>query len=490
MHLELRTSARVGLFCLLSITGSVACGSGDNNPDSSSDVTAPTDVTMTDDAAHETGTDASVDAPSDGSAPAEPTPTIVATSATGHDRLFGVAYDTAGNFYAVGVVADGTEATADFRTQVLKFNAAGQRDMTFGTNGVASHNIAAGTNGEVSRGIVVQASGKIVVASTVEHAGAADARDRDIALVRFNANGSLDTTFGTNGVVTLDLSTGEVDGTSYVADTAWGLSQYADGRLLVTGASKRTGATDTDFAVVRLSVDGVRDAAFGTNGLVTVDVSNRSASPRTATILADNSVVVAGYMNDGGVVKPVIFKLTPAGGLDPAFGTAGIFTQTVLMAVTEAYAAVAQGTSFVTAGYGRNSASENIDWLSLRVTANGQLDTTYGEMGVARLDYMGFADNARTLVALADNRMLLVGGGRTGEMNSDAMIGLLTPDGQRVSTFGTNGLRTFDLGGASDFFWGAAVSPSGSHVAIVGTKAVTAGMGNDDGAVLLLPVPR
>jgi uncharacterized delta-60 repeat protein len=203
-----------------------------------------------------------------------------------------------------------------------------------------------------------------------------------------------------------------VVGTGYVADSAWGLSVYSDGRLLVSGAQKRSGGTDSDFAVVRLSADGVRDAAFGTNGVATVDVNNRNASPRTTTLLPDGGIVMAGYMDDGGVVKPVLFKLTSAGALDPTFGTAGIFAPTVLAAVTEAYGAVLQGTSFVTAGYGRNSASENLDWLSLRVSSTGALDTTWGTAGVARLDLAMFNDNARALVALPDNRVLLVGGGR------------------------------------------------------------------------------
>lgn len=428
----------------------------------------------------------------DGGVPAAPR--VVAVSATGHDRFFGVTYDAAGNFYAVGVVSSSNvAATADFETVVAKFSAAGVLDTSFGTGGYARHNLAVGLGGEVARGIVVQPTGKIVVAATIEHAGATDPRDRDIALVRFNANGTRDTAFGTDGVVTLDLSAGEVVGTGYVADVAWDLSAYSDGRLVVTGAQKRTGGTDTDFAVVRLSADGVRDAAFGTNGVATVDINNRSANPRTATLLADGGIVMSGYMDDGGVVKPVLFKLTSAGVLDPSFGTAGVFAPTVLAAATEAYGAVLQGTSFVTAGYGRNSASESLDWLSLRVSATGALDTTWGTAGVARLDLAMFNDNARALVALPDNRMLLVGGGRPTANNVDGMLAMLTATGQADTTFGARGIRTYDFGGASDFFWGVALNPARTQAAIVGARAVAtpaadAGVSaeNDDSVVFVL----
>ncbi len=250
--------------------------------------------------------------------PAGATPSVVAVSATGHDRFFGVTYDAAGSFYAVGVVSDSNvAATADFETVVAKFSAAGVLDTSFGTGGYARHNLAVGLGGEVARGIVVQSTGKIVVAATIEHVGAMDPRDRDIALVRFNANGTRDTAFGTNGVVTLDLSDGVLDG--HHLRRRHGLGAHRLPRRPPRGhrRPKRTGGTDTDFAVVRLSADGVRDAAFGTNGVATVDINNRSANPRTATLLPDGSIVVSGYMDDGGVVKPVLFKLTPRGRSTP-----------------------------------------------------------------------------------------------------------------------------------------------------------------------------
>ncbi len=426
------------------------------------------------------------DVPTDAGTPPA-APVTMAISAAGHDRFYGVTYDAMGRIYATGQAADSTETTADYRVFVARFTPTGERDMTFGTMGVASHNIAVGTNGENARTLVVQSTGRVVVLATVEHLGGADARDRDIALVRFNADGTRDMTFGTNGVVTLDLSTGVVDGTSFVADSAWGITRYSDDRLLITGSAVRTGGMDSDFAVVRLSADGARDATFGTNGVVTVDVNNRSASPRTSTILADGSTVTAGYMNDGGIVKPVLFKLTPAGVLDTTFGTGGIYSATVLAAITEAYAAALQGTSFVTAGYGRNAAPDHLDFVSLRITGAGALDTTYGAMGVARVDLAMFNDNARDLVVLPDNRVLLVGGGRPTEMNVDAMLAMLTPNGALDTSFGTGGRRVFDLGGASDFFWGAAINPARNRVAVVGTRAGVTG-GNDDGVLFILPL--
>jgi uncharacterized delta-60 repeat protein len=418
----------------------------------------------------------------------EATPAVVSMSATGHDRLFGVTYDRQGNAYATGVVADGTDGTADFAMMVAKFSSSGSLDTTFGTGGVARQNVAVGTSGELSRGIVVQSTGKIVISGTVEHADAQDARDRDIAVVRFNANGTLDTSFGTNGVTILDLSDGEVVGSGYVADTVWGLTLDGSDRLILTGAQKRAGGTDTDFAIVRLTANGARDATFGTNGVTTVDINNLGANPRTSIVLANGSIVSSGYMTENGVTSAVIFKLSQTGQLDTTFGTGGISRQSPLGLVTEVYAIAAQGNSIVTTGYGRNSTSESLDYVSLRLTANGALDTSYGTNGVTRIDVGGFNDNSRSLIVLPDGRVLLIGGGRPSENNQDAVMVLLTPNGQPDVSFAPDGRRVFELGGAADHFWSVAMAPSRNQIAVVGLRGVGTAPGNDDAALLLVPV--
>jgi len=502
MHRFTHTSTRFALVLgLLGAAGLAGCGDSTTTPPADAgtsdlgnpvdsgppvDSGTPTDVVSPTDE----GTPTDVVTPTD-AGPVMITPRNLALSAAGHDRFYGVAYDAQGNFYAVGVVADGTAATDDQRTVVAKFNAQGELDTTFGTNGIATHNLAMGGTGEVLRGIVVQPSGRIVISGVIEAAGAMDARDRNLAVARLMPNGTLDTSFGTGGLVTLDLGAGGLDGTTYVADNLWSMAQYPDGRLVLCGSTRRTGGNDSDFVTVRLTVDGARDATFATNGVFTLDIDNRSGTPRTSTVLPDGSIISNGYMTDGGVIRPVIYKLTPAGVLDTTFGTMGIFQTPVLMAVTETYAAVLQGTNLVTTGYGRNGSMENLDWLSLRLTSNGALDTTFGTNGYVRVDLNNFNDNARTLVALPDNRLFMVGGGRPTETNSDGMVGMLTANGARDTTFGTNGLMTFDLGGGSDFFWGVALSPMATHAAVVGSKGVGTTAGEDDDAVVLLvPLTR
>ncbi len=349
--------------------------------------------------------------------------------------------------------------------------------------------------GEVARGIVLQSTGKIVVAGTVEHTGG-DARDRDIAVVRFNANGTPDLTFGAGGTTAvriLDLSAGAAAGAGYSADSQWGLVVRPNDKLVVSGAVKAAGRNDTDYALVQLNADGTTDTAgFGAQGVFSLDLGDQqSASARNATLLADGSIVMVGYKDDASNVgSPVMFKVTSAGVLDTTFATSGVYNELILPLQSEFYACSSQGTSFVTAGYGRSNTSESLDWLSVRINAAGQRDMTYGNNGIARMDLAGQADSARYVVTLPGDRVMLMGSGRINATNANAVIAVYTKDGQPDTTFGPQGRRVYDLGGPSDFMWAAAVAPDASKVAIVGLGgyAADAGVG-DKSALLILPLP-
>lgn len=421
--------------------------------------------------------------------PVKETVKIIPISAMGHDRLYGVTFDKDGNIFATGLAGDGIDATTNMKTVVAKFDRYGELVPGFGTNGVVVYDIVAGTNGEFPRTIAVQSTGRVIVTATVEHAGATDPRDRDFAIVGFTPTGQLDKTFGKDGVTILDLSDGEVVGMSYVADQAYGLARYDDDRLVVTGAIKRKGATDTDFAVVRLTAGGQLDQTFGTNGVFSLDIDMVGASPRHVTIMPDESVFMCGYDIVNNITHPVIFKLTKNGQLDASFGKGGIFNDIVLNLVTEAYAIIPNGNRLVTVGYGRDNEMESVDLVSIGLTTDGKLDQGWGNKGVARFDPGGFNDNGRFIVGLPGDRVLLVGGGRVSADAVDGVMGMLDKNGQPDTNFGPKGMRTFMLGGPSDHLWGVALSPDKTYIAAVGIKGVAA-PGNDDSALVLVPITK
>ncbi len=420
---------------------------------------------------------------------AEAKSSVLSISQTGHDRFFSVAFDKDGNFYAAGSVASSTEASSDSKAVVAKFLADGSLDTTFGESGYASFNFVAAGSGEVARSIAVDSQGRIVIGGALEHANAADPRDRDLFVARLSANGVLDASFGVNGLAIVDLSQGAVNGQSFTADGFGGLAVDSQDRIVLEGAQKRAEGFDTDFVVTRLSSDGTVDTSFAVNGKFSIDNKNLNASAKNPILLGDGSIIGTGYNRDG-VNVPFVFKLTPEGALDTTYGEDGVFKSKVLGAVTEVYAGVLHGTDIVTVGYGKDLDSESLDFLSLRINSQGKLDQSYGTNGYTRVDVDGFNDNGRFLAALPDGRVALVGGGRYVATNVDGMIAILNEDGSADQNFAEGGMSLFEFGGENDFLWGAAVSPAGDKLVAVGIKGMTSTGANDDAALVIVPLSR
>jgi uncharacterized delta-60 repeat protein len=412
-------------------------------------------------------------------------PIIAALSATGHDRFYGVTHDADGNIYATGQVASG---------------------------------------------IVVQSTGKIVIAGAAEHdpkAAGLLANDTDIVLVRWNADGSLDSTFGNRGVVVLDLNSGVVTPNTMGVDTLtggdsqWALSVTPDDKLIVHGTQRAEGfqtdgvtpRTDNDWALVRLSADGVLDSTFSGDGKVTLDIGGAGASARAVTLLDDGGIIAAGYLNSmvlgQSATEPVLYKVDADGEFDDTFATAdawaapGVWHDFALQPPlgAECYGAAINGDHLITIGYGpTNGTGSGSDWVSLRFSLDGVRDTTYGTSlgGATYIDADGYGDNGRSVLVLPHGRIMGVGGGRPAPETAppagtnppgDAMIAILSEDGVPDESFAPDGFQLYDLGGAADFFWAADVQPDQKHVAVVGiASGATAGVNDDNAVLFLLPV--
>jgi uncharacterized delta-60 repeat protein len=433
---------------------------------------------------------------------------LVPLSTAGHDGLFGVVYDAAGNIYATGYAAAGVAGGDNRATIVAKFDSTGNLVTAFGDAGIATVDVVAAGNGEQPRGIALQSDGKIIVAGQVEHMVGATGlavADRNVYVLRLDTSGDLDETFGDDGIRTLDFNQG-IEGLNNQGaaalvgvDQQWGLNVYADDKVLVFGTGRAAGnkldgtpRQDTDWKVARLDANGTLDDTFGSAGVFTLDIAQAGASARTCSLLAGDSVVCAGYSTYDDRQRPVLFKLLSGGTLDPSFGGGdGIFSS-VVGSAAEAYAAAVQSTGkFVTAGYGRpDPTATSSDFVSIRVTAAGGLDTTFGTNGAFWLDVGGYGDNARAIAMLPDDSAVLIGGGRQTETETDGIVAVLTPDGAADTTFAPNGCRSYDFGTPGDFLWAGAVSPNGQTLALVGLNGVPAGdlTADTDSALILLPI--
>lgn len=413
---------------------------------------------------------------------------LLALAASGHDRLYSVTQTPDGRTYAAGFIAEG----GDQSLAVARIDASGGLDQSFGRDGVASVNVAIGGKTlEVARGLAIQSDGKIVIAGPVEHDIAATgdaARDTDVALARFDTDGTIDTSFGTSGVAVVDFGTGRAgSGTSFLADNSWGLANLPGDRLVLWGSTPAAGAdrTDTDFVAVGLTAAGVVDTAFGTGGTFTADLGASADNPRNVLVQPDGRIVATGYSNIDGVVQPVMVRFSAAGVLDGEFGSGGIATAKILDGVAESYSVAMQGDRYILAGYGRGDVpGEKVDLVMERYNSDGSWDRSFGEDGLLRVDIAEEDDRARNVIVLPDGRILAAGSGKRTATDIDAMLVLVTEDGQLDASFGDGGILITDLGGPSDAWYGLTLSADGQSVIVAGYRGTDANSGGNDEAVI------
>ncbi|HZH33209.1 MAG TPA: delta-60 repeat domain-containing protein, partial [Pyrinomonadaceae bacterium] len=186
-------------------------------------------------------------------------------------------------------------------------SAAGVLDTAFGTNGKAI--IQVGNSAQAKTG-VIQPDGKILVAGDVYR----DATRRDIVLVRYNPNGSPDTSFGDAGKVYTTISNRD--------DLANGIALQPDGKIIVVGSTQPFDFASGDFLVVRYNANGFLDSSFGADGVVIVNQSTNDFLNAVA-VHPDGKIVAVGgtSQNDG---EAVILRLNPNGTPDSGFGDGGL----------------------------------------------------------------------------------------------------------------------------------------------------------------------
>jgi uncharacterized delta-60 repeat protein/RHS repeat-associated protein len=313
-------------------------------------------------------------------------------------------FGTDGHAYAVALAPDGKIVVAGYATgggysydfAVARYHADGTLDTSFSGDGKALDNFGTQTL-DYAYAVAVQPDKKVLVAGAV-YDYAATGTSYDFAVIRYNEDGTLDTTFGTGGKAKYDLAGG--------ADYAYAMTLGSDGKIVLAGAAYR-GSASNDFAVLRLNADGTRDSGFGTNGFAYVGVGTVDYAYAVA-VDAQNRVVVAGAASTNGKYDLGLARFTSAGVLDTTFNGTGKRTSDFLGGSDYAYALAldAEG-KIVVAGRGYNGATA--DFALERYLSTGALDTSFGTAGKVLTDYAGGYDYGQALAILPGGDLLVAG---------------------------------------------------------------------------------
>jgi len=224
---------------------------------------------------------------------------VITPIGSGNDSAFAVAVQTDGAIVVAGAyVGPGGNDLA-----VVRYTSGGVLDPNFGTGGIVKTPVG---GDDAALGVVVQSDGKIVIAG-YSNTGT----DYDVVLVRYTDSGALDAGFGTGGIVTTPIGTGDF-GTSVALQT--------DGKIVVGGAS------DGDFALVRYTSSGALDTSFNSTGKVTTPIGSGNDNAQGVVVQGDGKIVVAGFAENGGSDDFALARYNADGTLDPDFHGTGKVT--------------------------------------------------------------------------------------------------------------------------------------------------------------------
>jgi uncharacterized delta-60 repeat protein len=289
---------------------------------------------------------------------------------------------------------------------VVRYTTDGNLDTTFGTGGKLTTDLTGCTSD--ARAVAIQSDGHIVVGGT-ECVGTSAS---DFALVRYNSDGSLDPTFGVGGIVITDLF-GQADVLNDIAIDS-------NGRILAVGKG------GSDFAVVRYNSDGSLDGGFGTGGIVTTNFGAMiDSEARAVAIQSDTKIVAAG--SAGSNIGLARYNSSD-GSLDGAnFGTGG----TVIAGFPSSGNGMAlQGSKIVVAG--RTDGSYGV----ARFNNDGTSDPNFGTGGRISL---GFNGEATDVAIQRDTKIVTAGYANNGATSDDFLLARFNSVGLDPR-FGTNGV--------------------------------------------------
>ncbi|MGV3661370.1 MAG: choice-of-anchor D domain-containing protein [Prosthecobacter sp.] len=316
--------------------------------------------------------------------------------------------------YTVAVQPDGKLVFGGYSNisnddfMLMRQNADGTPDTSFGSNGSVTTSIGAAT--DQGRAVLLQGDGRIVLAGYA-NSGVND----DFALVRYDADGSLDGTFGVDGKVTTVGAAG--------ADRIYAISAYPGGRILVGGEMRNTANTSVDFGLARYNANGTLDTSFGTNGVVLTSPVSNSEYVYSLLVLPDGRILAAGEANG----DAILVRLLPNGTYDTSFGTAGKSVVQVLSSTDTIYGIALQPDGKIVAT-GRTYNGSNYDLLVLRFLASGQLDSSFGTNGKIIMPY-GTGDDYGRAIALQNDGAIVITGYTASPGQDIQMLALrLLPD--------------------------------------------------------------
>lgn len=325
------------------------------------------------------------------------------------------------------ILAGDTQLNPNVMSYVaIRYNANGSIDSIYGVAGVA--NINDGSSNKLA-GAAIQNDGKLILTGTSSY---------DVKTVRLNTNGTLDTTFNGTGRVITSLATDETKSVAI----------QADGKIVVAGYKYDSTLHTSEFFLIRYNTNGALDTTFNSTGVVLASINkNKPNKPCDVKIQTDGKIVVGGtsylvYNNDIAVMR-----FNSNGTLDTTFNGTGKLTSGILTSGRDELQklAVQSDGKILAAGY---SATDNLSIV--RYNSNGTLDNTFNNNGIVKDNffhlYYGNPPKSSSVLSQTNGKVILVGSFLNDNTNTnDIFVRRYNANGSIDNTFGNSGIAVFNI---------------------------------------------
>jgi uncharacterized delta-60 repeat protein len=265
---------------------------------------------------------------------------------------------------------------------VARYNPDGSPDQTFDEDGVVITDIAFRDYGNA---VIIDDTGKIMVAGSSQANGSRD----DVAVLRYNEDGSLDTSFNSNGIVITSISD--------YADVVSAVAIDSNDKIVVIGNSNSIPMAVRYHPNGLLDADAPNYVGFGGDGIVLASFFGQNAFAQSGTVDSDDNVVITGRLADvnnvgnGGII---LVRYTSNGSLDTTFDGDGLVTTIVGTVNDQGRDVIIDDSDKIIVAGVANTAPptvvSNVDFVVLRYNTDGSLDTNFGEDGKVTTD-VGFS---------------------------------------------------------------------------------------------------
>lgn len=362
---------------------------------------------------------------------------VTTSIGSSHDEAYSIAIQPDGKIVAVGY---SLLNISNYDFAVVRYNSDGTLDSSFGSNGKVTTDL--GLSEDFAQSVKIQPDGKIIVEGRTA---------KMIRLIRYNTNGSLDSTFGIGGQVYTSLR--------YSGNLIEPLILQPDGKILIGGAAYS--GSNADVALARYNTDGSLDSSFGTGGQGVSAIGTGDDVVTSLAVQHDGKIVVACCVYDGVTSKLALARFNTTGTLDNSFGENG----KVIMALSwveeyrEYNLAIKSNDMIVVAGVSYNGLDR--DFALARLNTDGSLDNSFNvntDIGTNQDDY------PTSLTVQPDGKIVVAGVTVGSNLSYDFALARYNSDGTLDSSFSTDGRLTTSFSVWGNFATSVAIQPDGEIV--------------------------